>query len=57
MRNISDYELGSPIRYQKTDRSAAQLMRTAVVVAQGLLTALEDFSPGEAEDGCYCPVR
>ena len=57
MRNISDYELAGPIRYQKTDRSAAQLMRTAVVVAEGLLAALEDFSPGEAEDGCHCPMR
>ena len=57
MRNISDYELAGPIRYQKKDRSAAQLMRTAVVVAEGLLATLEDFSPGEAEDGCYCPVR
>ena len=29
----------------------------AVAVAEGLLTALEDFSPGEAEDGCRCPVQ
>ncbi len=33
-----------------------ELMRMAVSVAAGLLAALEDFSPGEAEDGCYCPV-
>ena len=57
MRNISDYELAGPIRYQKRDHNAVQLMRTAVVVAEGLLAALEDFSPGESEDGCHCPVR
>ena len=57
MRNLSDYELAGPIKYQQRERSAAELTRLAVVVAEGLLAALEDFSPGEAEDGCYCPVR
>ena len=57
MRNISDYELASPIRFQKTDRSAVQMVSMAVVVAEGLLATLEDFSPGEAEDGCRCPVH
>ena len=57
MRNISDYELVNPVRYQRRERSPAELMRLAVVVAEGLLAELEDFSPGEAEDGCNCPVR
>ena len=56
MRNLSDYELASPIRYQNRNRSAVQLMRMAALVAEALLAALEDFSPGEAEDGCSCPV-
>ena len=56
MRNISDYELASTIRYQNRNCSPAQLMRMAVVVAEDLLDELEGFSPGEAKDGCYCPV-
>lgn len=57
MRNKSDYELASPMRYQRRTYSAAQLMRAAVVVAEDLLAELEVYSPGEASDGCHCPVR
>ena len=56
MRNVSDYELASPVRYQNRECSAVELTRMAVSVAEGLLGALEVFSPGEAGDGCYCPV-
>lgn len=56
VRNISDYQLSSAPEYQKRERSAAELMGMAVSVAEGLLSALEDFSPGEAEDGCHCPI-
>ena len=57
MRNKSDYELANPMRYQGKAYSALQLMRAAVVVAEDLLVELEVYSPGEASDGCYCPVR
>lgn len=57
MRNLSDYELVSPVKYRGKERSARELMGLAVLVAEELLAALQDFSPGEAEDGCYCPVR
>ena len=56
MRNKSDYELASPMWYQKRNYSAVQLMRAAVVVSEGLLAELEVYSPGEAKDGCSCPV-
>ena len=56
MRNISDYELDNPLSYHNRERSASELMRMAVSIAEGLLGALDDFSPGEAEDGCRCPV-
>ena len=56
MRNISDYELSSPMQYRNKNYSPAQLMRAAVVVAEDLLAELEDYSSGEAKDGCYCPV-
>ena len=56
MRNVSDYELASPVRYQNRECSAVELTRMAVSVAEGLLGALEVFSPGEAGEGCYCPV-
>ena len=34
-----------------------QLLSLAVELAEQLLDALETYSPGEAEDGCYCPNR
>ena len=57
MRNISDYELNTPIKHRQRERSAAELMRMAITVAEELFIALEEFSPGEAEDGCRCPVQ
>jgi hypothetical protein len=56
MRNESDYELDGVILFQNRSYSAAKLMGEAVVVAEGILNELEAFPPGEAEDGCYCPV-
>lgn len=56
MRNISDYELDSAMRYRGRTYSPADLMTTAVSVAAELLAALEDFSPGAAADGCICRV-
>ena len=57
MRNKSDYELASPMRFVRRTCGAAQMMRAAVVVAEDLLAELEVYSPGEASDGCHCPVR
>ena len=54
MRNISDYELGSSVRYNNFLVSPSQLMRLALMVAQELLVTLDDHSPGEASDGCEC---
>ena len=56
MRNISDYELAGPLRYGNRECRAVELMDMAVSVAEALLGALEDYSPGDAEDGCRCPV-
>ncbi len=56
LRNTSDYELDSAIRYRGRTYTPADLMSTAVSVAAGLLAALEDFSPGAAADGCACPI-
>ena len=56
LRNISDYELDSAMRYRGRTYSPADLMTTAVSVAAELLAALEDFSPGAAVDGCICRI-
>lgn len=56
LRNIADYNLVGPVRYQNRTRSAADLMSIAVSVAADLLDALEIFSPGPAADGCVCRV-
>ena len=54
MRNISDYELGSSVRYNNFLLTPGQLMRLALMVAQDLLVTLDDYSPGEAPEGCEC---
>ena len=56
LRNIADYDLVSPVRYQQSMRSPAELAGIAVSVAADLLAALEAFSPGAAADGCVCLV-
>ena len=56
LRNVSDYELGSAMTYRGRTYSPADLMSTAVTVAESLLAALEAFSPGTAADGCVCRV-
>lgn len=56
MRNVSDYELDSAMRYRKRTYQPADLMSAAVSVAAELLAELEAFSPGEAADGCVCRI-
>ena len=56
LRNIADYDLVSPVRYQQRTRSPAELVSIAVSVAADLLAALEAHSPGAAADGCLCRV-
>ena len=54
MRNISDYELGNSVRYNNLQVSACQLMKMASIVALELHQTLDEYSPGEAEEGCEC---
>ena len=56
MREVCDYELRHPIQFEQRALSAEQLAKLALIVADGLLNALEAFSPGEAPDGCDCPT-
>ena len=56
MRNVADYELKHAVQVNRLTLGAEQLMHFALIVADGLLAALEDFSPGEAPDGCDCPT-
>ena len=56
MRNISDYKLAEPVRYLYREYTLQELLETAVRVAETALAALENFSPGPAEDGCVCPT-
>ena len=48
--------LAPPLRYRGRSYSAERLMSRAVSLAEELLHALEDYSPGEAPDGCDCPT-
>ena len=57
MRNISDYELSNPVRYNSRSHNTARfLMVFALTVASELLEALDDYSQGPASDGCRCPT-
>ena len=55
LRTEADYRLASPLRYRNRPFSVQQLFHQALESARQLLDALEEFSPGEAEDGCNCP--
>ena len=50
----ADYQLAPPLRFRNRSIDARQFMDFEH--SQQLLDALETYSPGEAEDGCNCPV-
>ncbi len=53
LRTQADYEL-IQIRYRSRTLTGQQLVNTATTLAAQLLRALENYSPGEADDGCDC---
>lgn len=55
LRSEADYELVPPLRFKSRLLDSEQFLNLAVETARQLLDALEDYSPGEAEDGCRCP--
>ncbi len=56
LRSVADYELVPPLRFRNRPLAPQQFLSLAVETARQLLDALEDYSPGEAEDGCRCPL-
>ena len=56
LREEADYQLAPPLRFRNRSMDARQFMDLAVEHSLQLLDALETYSPGEAEDGCDCPV-
>ena len=55
IRSTADYELVSPLTFIDRSLDPGQFMNIAVQTARQLLDALDDYSPGESEDGCRCP--
>ena len=55
LRNQSDYNLATTLRFRNRLIPAHQLAVIGLSLASELLEALEIYSPGEAEDGCSCP--
>ena len=53
LRTKADYDLAS-LTFQGRPISGASLSAMAVQKGGVLLTALEQYSPGEAHDGCQC---
>ena len=54
LRAEADYQLTPPLRFRSRSLETKQFLGLAVNTAQQLLDALEEYSPGEAEDGCKC---
>ena len=55
-RTIVDYELGQ-LYWDHNPVTASEVMNMATETAKRLIVALENYSPGEAPDGCSCPVK
>ena len=55
LRREADYELALPIRFRNRPLAPEQFLNMALETGRQLLHALEQYSPGEAEDGCRCP--
>ena len=53
LRTTADYDLAA-LAFNRSPISEADLLATAVKTGELLLSALEQYSPGEAEDGCQC---
>ena len=56
LRGLADYEIGQ-LNFRNLVLTPDRLMGLAKIYADDLLEALQDFSPGEAEDGCICLTR
>ena len=56
LRAEADYNISAPLRFRNRVLSPEAMLRTALASARQLLAALENYSPGEAEDGCRCPT-
>ena len=53
LRTTADYDLAS-MAFNRKPISGTDLLATAVKTGELLIRALEQYSPGEAEDGCQC---
>ena len=53
LRTTADYDLNA-MAFNSMPISEADLLATAVKTGELLLSALEQYSPGEAQDGCQC---
>ena len=56
LRSAADYELALPIRFRGRSLTPEEFLSLAVETARQLLDALDDYSQGESEDGCRCPL-
>ena len=56
LRAEADYEMVPPLRFRNRPMDSRQFLNLAVETARQLLDALDEYSSGEAEDGCRCHV-
>ena len=55
LRSQADYDLVQ-LTYRGKSLTGQQFLATSLRLAGDLLKALESYSPGEAQNGCDCPV-
>ena len=53
LRTTADYDLNA-MTFNRRPITEAALLLTAMQKGKSLLNALDQFSPGEAQDGCQC---
>lgn len=56
IRVQADYELSTQLNYRGNRINWESLVKIAMVYGQDLMEELENYSPGEASDGCPCLV-
>ena len=54
LRTEADYQLNPPLRYRNRSYTPAELMHRAITLGDDLKRALDEYSLGDAIDGCDC---
>ena len=57
LRRVADFDIAPPLTFNNAPIVPQELLTSALEIARELLNALEEYSPGESEEGCRCLVQ